>query len=235
MNENVCPSETTQNDIAIRREFQGKTRLSKLAALIPMALIFLGASDTLSSDALPLEITKARSESTSVVSWDGPGQLQVASKAEGPWETVEGAKSPYSVNAKEASLFFRLMPVDEDLGDPNAADTLAKADFMESLKSVGAVVSSGENIRQPFFDVEGQLIAINEQQIQLFAFSGPEEVEAVKATISADGNTVGLSMIFWIEPPHFFRKGNLIVLYVGNNESTLTLLGTVMGPQFAGQ
>ena len=70
---------------------------------------------------------------------------------------------------------------------------------MESLRSAGAVVNPGDKIRQPFFDVEGQLITVNQQQTQLFSFSGLEAAEAVKATISADGYAVGLSMILWID------------------------------------
>jgi hypothetical protein len=35
-------------------------------------------------------------------------------------------------------------------------------------------------------------------------------------------------------PPHFFRSGKLIVLYVGANESILKVLQASLGAQFAG-
>jgi len=42
-------------------------------------------------------------------------------------------------------------------------------------------------------------------------------------------------MITWVATPHLFRSGKVIVLYVGDGASTLKVLETVLGPQFAGR
>jgi hypothetical protein len=42
-------------------------------------------------------------------------------------------------------------------------------------------------------------------------------------------------MITWVAPPHFFQQGCVIVLYVGSDEEMISLLASVLGPQFAGQ
>ena len=42
-------------------------------------------------------------------------------------------------------------------------------------------------------------------------------------------------MVTWVAPPHFYRQGRVIVLYVGSNPNILSLLTAVLGPQFAGR
>jgi hypothetical protein len=46
--------------------------------------------------------------------------------------------------------------------------------------------------------------------------SAPAEAEAKK--VNADGAAVGTSSALWVGPPHFYRKGKLVVLYVRDKE-----------------
>lgn len=38
----------------------------------------------------------------------------------------------------------------------------------------------------------------------------------------------------WVAPPHLFKKGRIIVLYVGEHEAVPRVLEQVLGQQFAG-
>lgn len=49
------------------------------------------------------------------------------------------------------------------------------------------------------------------------------------------GSSIGTSIVSWVGPPHFFQTGRIIVLYVGNNQEVIELLGKVVGPQMAGR
>ena len=40
--------------------------------------------------------------------------------------------------------------------------------------------------------------------------------------------------VTWVSEPHFFKKGRIIVCYVGTNEKILRLLNKAFGPEFAG-
>jgi hypothetical protein len=55
------------------------------------------------------------------------------------------------------------------------------------------------------------------------------------AKIAPDGSAIGDTRIGWVEPPHFFRKGKLLVLYVGNNHQVTRALEPVVGHQIAGE
>jgi hypothetical protein len=41
-------------------------------------------------------------------------------------------------------------------------------------------------------------------------------------------------MIDWIAPPHFYRAGRVLVLYVGEDEGITEVLTNTVGPQMTG-
>jgi hypothetical protein len=94
--------------------------------------------------------------------------------------------------------------------------------------------STRERVRQPFLSVPGRIMTVNNEAIQVFEYSNAATTESQAKRVSPDGKTIGNSKPSWMAPPHFFKSGNLIVLYVGANESTLKVLRTTLGPQFAG-
>ena len=109
------------------------------------------------------------------------------------------------------------------------------AGLLDTLREQGASVEIVGPISQPFFIPEGTVISVDGQEVQVFAFSSKSELESAVETISADGSAVGTSMIFWVAEPHFYRSGNLLVLYIGAEEGVIQLLEAVLGPQIAGR
>lgn len=105
----------------------------------------------------------------------------------------------------------------------------------EALLAAGATVEPGEGITQDFFDVEGQLIKVNDAFVQVYEYGTAEAMGTDASQISEDGSTIGTSMVNWIESPHFYRIGRMIVLYVGEDQAVLDLLEGILGPQFAGR
>ena len=78
-------------------------------------------------------------------------------------------------------------------------------------------------------------MAVNGEDVQAFEFAGEVEADAIAETVSADGGSVGTSMISWIAPPHFYKAGRLIVVYVGSEGGVINILQEIMGSQFAGR
>jgi hypothetical protein len=108
------------------------------------------------------------------------------------------------------------------------------ASFVEDLESSGASVETGESISQPFFIPHGQVIKLNGEDVQVFEYVSEEEAIKEAMQVSADGSSVGTSMITWIDTPHFYQSGKIVVLYVGNTPEMIETLLEVLGPQFAG-
>ena len=41
-------------------------------------------------------------------------------------------------------------------------------------------------------------------------------------------------MVGWLAPPHFYKAGKVIVIYVGRDSGVMSVLQEAMGSQFAG-
>lgn len=111
----------------------------------------------------------------------------------------------------------------------------ANADsVLHALRALGADAKFEQKIRQPFFSVPATILEVDGEGVQVFVFRDAKAALAAAATISPDGRSIGTSHPFWIAPPHFYRRSNLLVLYLGEDRKLLERLNAVMGAQVAG-
>lgn len=87
---------------------------------------------------------------------------------------------------------------------------------------------------QPFFSAQGRVLVVNGNAVQIFEYAGDAEAQAQADLVSPSGASIGTSMVSWTGTPHFFKRGKLIALYVGEDENTLNALRQTLGEQFAG-
>ncbi len=106
--------------------------------------------------------------------------------------------------------------------------------LVDSLRAAGATTDPAGNVSQPFFAPQGQVLSVNGGDVQAFEFASAEEADTVAATVAADGGSIGTSMVGWIAPPHFYKVGKLIVIYIGSDRDVIDALQEAMGSQFAG-
>lgn len=78
-------------------------------------------------------------------------------------------------------------------------------------------------------------IAIKDETIGLYEYENNKNMELNAQNISSDGSTIGNSIYEWVNEPHFYKNGNLIVSYIGNKVEIADLLESLMGKQFAGR
>lgn len=104
----------------------------------------------------------------------------------------------------------------------------------EEFRSAGATADFGIRLTQPFFSVGGIVLTINGEDLQVFEYPDAALVQQDADNISADANTINGESMAWIAPPHFYKRGNLMILYIGDNQDTTDLANQVLGEQFAG-
>jgi len=104
-----------------------------------------------------------------------------------------------------------------------------------ALRAAGAKVVQEQMLRQPFFDVEARILEVDGEGVQVFEYGDAATTAAQAARVSSDGSQIGTSKPLWVGPPHFYRKGRLLVLYVGEDTRTLERLACLLGPPFAGR
>jgi hypothetical protein len=107
--------------------------------------------------------------------------------------------------------------------------------LVDNLRQAGATVEPAGDITQPFFSVNGLVIRVDGEDVQVFEYADADGAENDADLVSPGGGSIGTHMASWIAPPHFYRAGRLIVLYVGAKSDVLDVLEEVLGPQFAGQ
>jgi hypothetical protein len=107
--------------------------------------------------------------------------------------------------------------------------------LVDHLRGVGATVVPTGSVSQPFFSVPGRVITVNGEQVQIYEYANEDDANAEAARISPDGGAVGNTMVDWIAPPHFYQKGQIIVLYVGTSTTVINILEMTLGTQFAGR
>lgn len=110
-----------------------------------------------------------------------------------------------------------------------------QASLVAALQADGATVEMGDPITQEFFSVEGQTVKVNGADLQVFEYENAAAMEEAASQVAPDGGSIGTSMVTWIDPPHFYKVGRIIVLYLGSDQAVLDLLNMVIGSQFAGQ
>lgn len=79
------------------------------------------------------------------------------------------------------------------------------------------------------------MITLNGEGVQVFEYPAAAQMEAQAAQISPTGTAIGTSRVHWIAPPHFFKRGRVLVLYVGEDRGVIEALEAALGGQFAGQ
>ena len=107
--------------------------------------------------------------------------------------------------------------------------------FVRALRAHGLKVSDAGKVSQPFFTPEGRAFTVGGENVQVFRYPSARAAEAEAKKVDAGGTSVGTSAAMWVGPPHFFKKGRLVVLYVGADAGVLKALVAVLGPQFAGR
>ncbi|MCH7662887.1 MAG: hypothetical protein IH859_03345 [Chloroflexi bacterium] len=106
--------------------------------------------------------------------------------------------------------------------------------FADDLRAAGANVTTGIRLTQPFFSVGGIVLTVNGEDLHVFEYPDEASAQSDAALISPDANTINGEEMAWLAPPHFYRRGNLMILYMGDDPATLNLTEQIVGKQFAG-
>lgn len=117
--------------------------------------------------------------------------------------------------------------------DGTAVGRNANASVAGRLEAMGLEVADVGVISQSFMPVEGSVITADGQGVQIYEFQSEKAAGAFASTVSRDGTQIGTSIATWIDTPHFYESGRLIVIYVGSSGRIDKALSSFMA-KFAG-
>ncbi|MCM1989936.1 hypothetical protein [Oceanirhabdus seepicola] len=97
------------------------------------------------------------------------------------------------------------------------------------------------HVKKDFLPTTRKRMVIGEEAIDIYLYSNNKKMEKDAKNIDSGGCEYTSTSIFsksvnvsWVSEPHFYKKGKLIVLYVGTNEKIISDLKDIFGEQFAG-
>lgn len=91
---------------------------------------------------------------------------------------------------------------------------------------------------QDFLQAPRKRMIIDKTEIDIYLFGSNKKLEKEAGYISSDGcgytNGSNSLKVSWVSLPHFYKKGRLIVQYVGEDKKIISDLKDIFGEQFAG-
>jgi hypothetical protein len=122
-------------------------------------------------------------------------------------------------------------------GQPEIPDTGDRvgdaAALVAALEEAGATVEEAGRVEPAFFDVDARLIRVNGQDVQVFEFPDEASRQTASDTIDPSAALIGGTVPEWLDVPHFWASGRVIVLYVGQDQTVIDQLTRVLGPPVA--
>ncbi|MEO8292639.1 MAG: hypothetical protein ABI635_05830 [Actinomycetota bacterium] len=122
---------------------------------------------------------------------------------------------------------------------PSAQPVTDYVSFTQAMGAAGFKVRAGERTQSNLLFREGQTVFIDGVSVSTFEYPTERALHEARSSVGRDGYSVptssdGIADVEWVETPHFYSAGKLLVLYLGDERPTLDALDTLLGPQFAG-
>ena len=108
--------------------------------------------------------------------------------------------------------------------------------LVTALRAQGVTATTGQTLpmqSHPYFSTNARIVTMNSAILNVLEYDSSGDADREAATVSPTGSSIGSTQIEWVGPPHFFKNGRLIVLYVGDRSDVLQPLTTVLGAQFS--
>jgi hypothetical protein len=135
-----------------------------------------------------------------------------------------------------AVLFFIIVFV-YCIGDNNSQNTFRLKEFEDTMKNIGYEFEI-QDAQQDFLPTTRKRMIFNHIALDIYLFSSDDNMECEANNIDSGGcgydNGFKAVNVCWVSFPHFYKKGNLIVQYIGEDEKIMSDLTDIFGEQFAG-
>lgn len=112
----------------------------------------------------------------------------------------------------------------------------------QALRAEGLSVVAVGPVSDDVFSAPRRMIKVGEEFVFVWEYPSPFVAHNDASSVSSTGSMVcrGFPLLEqcaiydWVDIPHWYSSGRLIVLYVGHNPIIVGALARVLGPQFAG-
>lgn len=122
-------------------------------------------------------------------------------------------------------------------GKNNSKDTFGIEQFKNEMKANNYNFEI-KDVEKDFFPTTRKRMIIDNEVLDIYLFSSDKKMENEAKCIDSGGGQYSDGSktinIGWPLSPHFYKKGSIIVQYIGENEKIISDLKYILGEQFAG-
>lgn len=119
----------------------------------------------------------------------------------------------------------------------NSKNTFDIEEFTSEIKVKGYAFEL-KDVEKDFLPTTRKRMIIGKEAINIYLYKSNNEMENDAKRIDNDGceysNGTKSINVSWVSYPYFYKKGNIIIQYVGENEKIISDLNDILGEQFAG-
>lgn len=114
------------------------------------------------------------------------------------------------------------------------SNVINSQEFIKFIEKSGYKTNTSKQDGNSILTGSLTIVNINGNTIGMYEYKSSEDMEQEAKTIRADGSMIGNTIYDWKSKPHFYKGGNIIVSYIGENKEILEIIQRFMGQQFAG-
>ena len=131
-------------------------------------------------------------------------------------------------------IFCFTSACDESPAGPSAVGSVEQLVQAVRREGLNATLGGGTNANVlPFFTVAARPILVDGSTIHAFEYPSAEAAATDVTLMKRDGQPAVPTVITWVSTPRFYRRDQLIVLYVGCSPAIIEALDRTMGLAFA--
>lgn len=106
--------------------------------------------------------------------------------------------------------------------------------LIADLSGAGASVKNSGRFSPDPLSGQGVLLCVGGESVRVYVFGSAAELSQVASRIKpSDPSNIGTSIVEWMGTPRFWQRDRVLVLYLGQNPTTETLLRSALGEPFA--
>lgn len=107
-------------------------------------------------------------------------------------------------------------------------------EFIRSLEKSGYEVKAEKQDEKGFLTGTLTIVKVGKEAVGVHEYGDNAQMEQDAGTIRADGSMIGNTIYEFKSKPHFYKRGNIIASYIGEDKDMVKELERLLGKQFAG-
>lgn len=136
---------------------------------------------------------------------------------------------------KKVFIFFLTSIVIMLAGCSNGNSNYNLEQFKNDMKNKGYNFEIQDNQNFHFIPTTSKRMLFDDIALDIYVFKSNKKMEKEASNIESDGSGLNGVQVGWVSFPHFYKKGELIVQYIGEDKNIISDLENILGEQFAGQ